>query len=179
MNFLRFAAGTATLAATIGSVYEYLTLAGVTDMHPAKVVLICAVFFGCLFVWEVASALTVGRRARTWGTVLGVLAVMAAGLVLDQWTTKWQRTHPPEMAEIRNEYHELTATVEPLIEKSSRPRISEGINAKELQAIPGYLKLDFRFPRRPIEQVGYPASLDVYYSNKGSTYAHDGTFKSL
>lgn len=178
VNFLRFAAGSATLAATIGSVYEYLALAGVTDMHPARVVLICAAFFGCLFVWEVVSVPKWSSRVRRWSTAFGLLIIVTAAIVLDRWTVRWQRDHPPEMAEIRNEYHELTATVKPLIEKSSTPRVTEGINVKELQAIPGYLKLDFRFPRRPVEQVGYPASLDVFYSNKGSTYAHDSTFNA-
>src|SRR5450755_2616958 len=78
VTFLRFAAGTATLAATIGSVYEYLTLAGVVDMYPARVVLICAAFFGCLFVWEVVSALKCSNLARRWVIGVGLLTVVVA-----------------------------------------------------------------------------------------------------
>ena len=174
MESAKIIAASALLAATLAAIYEYLALMGVADVSPARIVLIGAWIFGSLFIWELSRIIEwySKRKSLLVGIMAMVLAVALAGL--DHWTIAWRLSHPPEIAQLTEAVQGIGSTIRELTDKTITPHIEDNV-VKEIQAVPGYLKLDFRNEHVPMEQVGSTASVDVVYANNGSTYVHDAT----
>jgi hypothetical protein len=96
MEGMRLFAASAVLAVFLGSIYEYLALMGVSDVVPARVVLVCAMFFGVVFVYEITMALF--RPSRRTIAVI-VIASLIMGIVgffgIAHYTERWVRLNPP------------------------------------------------------------------------------------
>jgi hypothetical protein len=176
MESARIIAASAVLAAMIGAGYEYLTLAGVVDMSPARVVLFCFWFFGSLFVWEIASFLNVRLRHRVRATIIGAVVIAFLAFGLDKWTLWWRLHHPPEIARFTDAVLGMRGSIQQLGEKVSAPHVEQSV-VKEIQAVPGYLKQDWGYAHLPLEKPDEATTVNVVFANKGSTYTHDSTMK--
>jgi hypothetical protein len=177
MESARLLAASALLAAMLGAVYEDLALMGVTDVSPARVVLVCAWFFGVMFSWEIVMLTPWSRSLKGW--LLGASAIIFLFIFvgLDRWTVWWKIHHPTEIAQFTEEVHGMASSIQQLTQKSTPPRVQESV-FKEIQAVPGYLKMDLGYPHGlPLEEPNKAAELNVVFANKGSSYTHDSTMK--
>ncbi len=181
MESARVIAASAILAAMFGAIYEYLALMGVADLSPARVVLVCACFFAVMFAWEMTMLFKWSRKAKIW--VMATLTLVFAGcfLGLDRWALRWQLQHPPEITKLAEEVHSMGGSIKQLTgtgASEAAPRVThDQPNIKEIQPVPGYLKVEFSYPHLPFEKVNDKSYVDVYFNNKGSTYVHDATMK--
>jgi len=180
MEFTRVIAASALLAATFGAGYEYLALAGVVDMSPARAVLMCACFFGSLFVWEIASIFNLRLKVRALVTIVGVIVVIGSAFGLDRWTISWRLAHPPDVTEIRAGLSNVTVSVQQLTSKLDKTThwTADVPTIKEISPVPGYLKMKLTYHGLPVEQANRETRIEVAYYNKGSTYTHESTMRA-
>jgi hypothetical protein len=178
MESTRVLAGSALLAAMLGAVYEYLALMGVADVSPARLVLLCAILFGSLFCWELAGILSFRKGRKALAIMGATLLLIVAAVSLDRWAVRWQKAHPPEFAAVANEVHGIHASMQQLAENSGPSQVThDAPEVKEIQPVPGYLKLDLRYDHLPLEKAGEKAIFNLYYFNRGSSYVHNATEK--
>lgn len=178
MESARTLAASATLAAMCGAIYEYLALMGVADVTPARAVLVCAWFFGSMFVWEMLTMPRWSKKARRWTMGLSVILLALVSIGSDRLTIRWQMQHPSEIIAMRDELRHLDISVQQLTTGTGSQRVtSSQPEIKEVTQLPGYLKLKFSYPRLPVEQANAPALLDAYYVNYGSTYVHGASVR--
>src|SRR5271154_6626554 len=107
-------------AAMFGAIYEYLSLMGVADMSPARVVLFCAWIFGFLFLWVIIGLFQGSKKRKILATCL--LATLLAGILvgLDRWAVRWRIEHPSDVIEVKEEVHDIRVTVEELKNKPEK-----------------------------------------------------------
>ena len=136
MDSAKLIAASALLAAMLGAVYEYLTLMGVADVSPARVVLLGAWFFGALFVWEIL-ALYKGDSKRRKRALVITLICLWTGVVygLERWTTRWKMLHPTEVAVMEMELHEVATSVHQLTASKQTKEVQVTRNQPGLQRL--------------------------------------------
>jgi hypothetical protein len=155
---------------------------GVADVSPARGVLLGAWFFGALFVWEIL-ALYRGDSKRRKRVLVITLICLWTGVVygLERWTTRWKMLHPTEIAVMEMELHEVATSVHQLTASKQTKEVQVTRNQPgitKISAVAGYLKIELNYPRLPVEQANKPASIDIGYSNPGSTYVHGASIKA-
>jgi hypothetical protein len=177
MESARILAASALLAAMLGAIYENLALMGVTDVSPARAVLICAWFFGVMFSWELLTLTPWSRKLKGWVLGASVIFFLLMFVGLDRWTIWWKTNHPPEIARFTEAVQGMQSSIQQFTKKTSPLQIEQSV-LKDILPVPGYLKMDFGYPHGlPLEQPNKGGELNVVFGNKGSTYTHDSTMK--
>src|SRR5438045_6959082 len=103
MRFSRRVTASAILAAALGAVYEFLTLMGVADVSPARVVLFGAWFFATLFVSELLLQGNWKLKFKLWFGFVAAVALAGGAFWLNHYAVHWRETHPgdPEIHQIK------------------------------------------------------------------------------
>ena len=177
MESVKFIAGSALVAGMVGSIYEYLSLMGVSEVSPARVVLICAWFFGAIFIYQLVTS-NKWRPRKRWLAGVSLAIALGIGLfVMDKITISWRIHHPSEISQVSESVHHLQEDFEILKlssgKKTTVTQDQSGI--KYISAVPGYLQITLGFTQLPLVQASEPVMLNVFFYNRGSTYVHHAT----
>ena len=194
---------TSAMVALFGAtIYEYLTLMGIVDTTPARIVLFIAwvICIGGVCGWE---WLWVKPWHWLYKSVVGFVCIGVLGtglLVLNKWAEKWKTNHPSDESEI----HSMATTMKGMDNKldqiSGQKEPSKVLTSTQLQAVTGresqpvtaapkipasttkvivqntrgYLAWDTIPIGGSIKfAAGSPIVFNVTFDNKGGAYVHD------
>ena len=184
VTFVRFVAASALLAGAIGGVYEYLTLVGVVDMSPARVVLIGAWLFFGLFVADILLFIAPQwkrKRKIQCGIMMLVLSACSL-LILDHWAIGWKQRHELEAAKplvnIQQSVNDLPNRIaEEIRSKPGEQKVTTGPPEikKIISTVAGFLKMELETLTKPIFAAGQPIFMNVHFANRGNSYVHNAS----
>jgi hypothetical protein len=191
MRFSRRVTASAILAAALGAIYEFLTLMGVADVSPARVVLFGAWFFATLFVSELLLQGNWKLKVKLWVGFAAAVALAGGAFWLNHYAVHWRETHPgdPEIHQIKetvtgikNDIAQFRGQTTPTQVQHPEPPPPAGGVAKPVKppqqsnAPPtrGYLAEDTVIYKGTLDvSPGSAAVFNVSFRNDGGAYVHD------
>ncbi|MGI8772410.1 MAG: hypothetical protein ACR2JE_13350 [Acidobacteriaceae bacterium] len=171
----------------IAAVYEYLSLAGVFGMNPARAALIFAWAIGVL---GVCASRPFQRRPGKGRVLIGALSgvVLAASLFgLDQWTVHWKKTHgledSPGIAKLQNSVNSLHNDIEMIPQKGSAIQsgtspLSRANPKAVIAGALGFLRMQIDFADNKLFQADKSINIRVANVNMGATMVHNAAASS-